>query len=495
MPRSLPAAVLAVTGALAFTWLIPAAAQNPGPAPLPHAVRSADTAPARMLALTERRSYVPGEAIVKFRPGFGARAQTLALRSLRGGGRMSSTPMGGLHLVRAPGEPNAELMAQMLARQPEVEWAEPNYLLRLHSTPNDSAYSRQWNLDLINMPSAWDINPGGSSAVTVAVLDSGLTTVTRSYAFPLWNGSSFADVTMPFGQNPDLSAARVTQPLDFVFWDGPVLDMDGHGTHVAGTILQETNNNQGLAGIAYATRLMPLKVCVGYWEIQIIQAVLGISGYVDEDAGGCFLSEVVEAIRYAADNGANVINLSLGGPEESIALREAVRYAVDRGVFVAMSAGNGFEAGNPVEYPAGYAPAIDGAMSVGAVGRTKSRSYYSSTGSHVEIAAPGGDFRAGGLAGVIYQYGLLDSDFIPGPSTAPRFDRYYEKPLQGTSMASPHVAGVAALLYSQGIRRPAAIEAAIKRSGEDLGPAGRDDQYGFGLVNARVALRGMGAAR
>ena len=83
---------------------------------------------------------------------------------------------------------------------------------------------------------------------------------------------------------------------------------------------------------------MPLKVCIGYWEIQIVQAALNIPGYVDPDSGGCFLSELVDAIRYAADNGAHVINMSLGGPEQSIALRDAIRYAVGKGTFVAMSA-------------------------------------------------------------------------------------------------------------------------------------------------------------
>jgi serine protease len=497
MPRSLSPGLAGATSVVIALWLVSASGQDPAPpSELAHPLRlTRETVVARLQALREHRPHVPGEAIVKFRAGAGARAQTLALRSLRGGGQVASAPMGNLRLVRAPEEPNAELMAEMLRRQPEVEWAEPNYVLRLHSAPNDTSYVRQWNMDAIQMPSAWDINPGGSSSVTVAVLDSGIVTATRSFPFSLWRGAGFASVTIPFVQNPDLSASRVTKAMDFAFWDGPVLDMVGHGTHVAGTILQETNNGLGLAGIAYHTNLMPLKVCIGYWEIQIVQAALNIPGYVDPDSGGCFLSELVDAIRYAADNGAHVINMSLGGPEQSIALRDAIRYAVGKGTFVAMSAGNGFETGNAVEYPSGYGPEIDGAMSVAAVGRSLSRAYYSSTGSQVEIAAPGGDVRAGGLPGTIYQVGLFNSDFTPGPSTTPRFDRYYDKPLQGTSMAAPHVAGVAALLYSQGVRNPAAIEAALKKFAEDLGPQGRDDQYGYGLVDARAALRGLGAAR
>ena len=134
-------------------------------------------------------------------------------------------------------------------------------------------------------------------------------------------------------------------------------------------------------------------------------------------------------------------------------------------------------------------------MTVGAVGRSRRRAYYSSTGNYIEIAAPGGDVLDGGLSGVIYQEGLLDSDFDPTLVTVPRFDRYYSQPNQGTSMASPHIAGVAALLYAQGIKKPAAIEAAIKRFAVDLGAPGRDDEYGYGLVDARATLRGLGVAK
>lgn len=447
--------------------------------------------------INDRLPYIPGEVLIKFRPGYGSSQQARALSVVRGGVQSSQMQwVGDVLRLRAPAEDNPELLAAVLFRQPEIEWAQPNYLSRFKSIPNDPLYTRQWNLDQINMPVAWEISGSRSSSVTVAVIDTGVTVANGFEVFPLWNGSRIASFAIPFQQNPDIAAARFGVSRDFVFWTGPVLDMVGHGTHVAGTILQETNNAYGLAGIAPYARLMPLKACFGYWEMQIVMSNAGVPGFVDpNESGGCPTSAVVAAIRFAADNGAKVINLSLGGPGVSPAYLEALQYAVQRGAFVSIAMGNSYEQGNPTEYPAAYAPQIQGAMSVGAVNRSRRRAYYSSTGGHIEIAAPGGDVRDGGASGLVYQAGLFDPDFNPFTVIVPRFDRYYDSPLQGTSMAAPHVAGLAALLYAQGITSPAAIEAAIKRFAIDLGAQGFDPEYGYGLIDARAALRGMGAAK
>jgi serine protease len=387
-------------------------------------------------------------------------------------------------------------LAEALERQPEIEWAQPNYFYRTKATPNDPSYNRQWNFDLIHMPSAWDINNGSNENMTVAVLDTGVTTQTTSFSFVLWTGSRFEVVSIPYRVSPEINTTRLLPGRDFIFWNGPVLDMVGHGTHVASTAVQETNNNAALAGIAYRARILPLKVCIGYWEIQLVQSAQGIPGFVDpEEEGGCSTSAMVQALRYAADNGAQVANISIGGPGASPALLEAMNYAVGRGTFISMAMGNEFEDGNPTEYPAAYAPQVAGAMSVGAIGRSSRRAFYSNTGTHIEIAAPGGDSRDGGSQGFIYQTTLFEPDFNSFLIIRPRFDRYAEAGFSGTSMAAPHVAGVAALLHSQGITSPAAIEAAIKRFAQDLGTTGRDNDFGFGLVDARAALRGFGVAR
>jgi serine protease len=451
-----------------------------------------------LLAARENHlGYIPGETLVKFRDGMVSTDQSRALASLRRGTTAGAATkwLGDVLLVSTPNDLDSEAVAATLARQPEVEWAQPNYVRKRKARPNDSSYSLQWNMDLIGMPAAWDINKGASSAITIAVVDSGITTTNNTLSFPLWTGQRIETVAIPFAVNPDLSGSRIKAGRDFVFQlNAPLLDLDGHGTFVAGIALQETNNSLGTAGVAYQASLLPLKVCLGYWDLQLLRSSANLPGFVDPEDAGCPDDASVQAIRFAADSGAQVINFSIGGPDPAPAIRDALNYAVSRGSFIAIAGGNEFTEGNPISYPASYAPDIDGAMAVGAVTRSSRRAGYSSTGPYIEIAAPGGDFDEGGINGMITQVGPSINDSLP-TVVRPRFDRYGLIAIEGTSAATPHVAGLAALLYSQGVTSPAAVEAIIKSSATDLGSAGRDNEFGFGLINARAALRGMGLVK
>jgi serine protease len=278
-------------------------------------------------------------------------------------------------------------------------------------------------------------------------------------------------------------------PRDFIWDDNLPFDLSGHGTHVAGTIGQLTNNGMGVAGVAFNVRIMPVKVIDTEWDFIFDSPFIGTD------------DTLARGIRYAVDNGADVINLSLGRDgDPAPVVRSAVEYAVSHGAFVAAAGGNDGEGSNAVERYAEFAPQIDGLVAVSATGPDRRRAVYSTTGSYIELAAPGGDFSRGGIdSGVVQQ--TLDLDLVETFSgavsryTRPRFDAFAFYAFEGSSMATAHVSGLAALLMSQGVTSPAAIEAILRQSATDLGAAGRDNEYGHGLINARAALRGMGLAR
>ena len=471
-------------------------------APVPSPLTSAAEAQAFVAAADGRLDYLPGQVIVKFKEGVEARGQQRALDAIRSRPTVDRLQWtGDFAVLRDPSQPDAHILADQLSTQPEVEYAEPNYLRHKSLTPNDTGYSpRQWNLQSIDMPKAWDINPGAKSDIIVAVVDTGVTTFNGTMTARTWNGNAIQTITVPFSTNPDLSASRLVSPVDLVSGGGAtVLDTDGHGTHVSSTIGEDTNNGLLDAGVAYNVRIMPVKVCLSYWDVQFASSGAGNPGFVPPDAGGCPLSAIANGVRYAADNGAKVINLSLSGGGTSQTEQAALQYALDKGVFITIAAGNEKTDGNPTQYPAAYAENLAGVMAVGATNRSGNRAYYSSTGSYVEIAAPGGDALDSDAAGsgFIWQSTIRLSVSDPALVLFPRFDSYGEIGYTGTSMASAHVAGLAALLYSQGINTPAAIESAIRKTAKFLGtpsaanPA-RNDEFGAGLIQPRAALFGLG---
>jgi len=446
-----------------------------------------------------RAVYARGSVIVKFKDDTIAPRQA-ALAAV-GGQRLARPSWADFEIMALPESADPAAVATALETRSDVEYAQPRYRNHAMFTPTDPLYSLQWNFPAIDMERAWDINAGASSNVTVAVLDSGVAfrdTVIRyrGSAFRLEAGGpiypALGLVDVPFAAAPDLGpASRFVSPRDFVWNDDLPLDLDGHGTHVAGTIGQATNNGIGVAGMAFNVRIMPVKVIDEVWDF-----IFGSPNFGSDDT-------VAQGIRYAADNGAHVINMSIGREAGGAApaIEAAVRYAVSKGAFVVISAGNDGNGQNRANRAGDFTATIDGAVSVGAVGRTLDRAYYSTTGSYVELSAPGGDQRLSGVqeGGILQQ--MVDQQlaitFTQAPALfrAPRFDAFRYYFIQGTSMAAPHVSGFAALLRQQGITNPAAIEAAMKQFATDRGTPGRDDAHGAGLINPRATLRGLGLAR
>jgi serine protease len=345
-----------------------------------------------------------------------------------------------------------------LALRTDVEIAEPDAVMQLSPEeqaapapaptptepgfPNDPLYKHQWHMDQIGMREAWPLADG--NGVIVAVLDTGVGYEDRG------NGK--------FHVLPDLKGIEFVKPYDFVGNSAHANDDHGHGSHVTGTIAQVTNNGIGVAGVARNVRIMPLKV-------------LSASG--SGSVGG-----IADAIRYAADHGAKVLNMSLGGAFPSKVLKKAVAYAHGKGVTVVCAAGN--EGRGRVGYPAAY----PGAIAVAATQLDEATTFYSNYGKDVDIAAPGGNTRED-KNGDGMPDGVLQNTIVIGDPTRSDYFAY-----MGTSMASPHVAGVAALVVGEGITDPARVEQVLKESSrKPKDQAYSADRYGAGIVDAPNAVR------
>jgi serine protease len=341
----------------------------------------------------------------------------------------------GLCIVRIPARATVQQMVAAFGKRLDIEYAEPTGLNYITWVPDDPRYDRQWNFEMIGVPQAWDKVGGGDGFTTVAVLDTGV-----AY-------ENYEDFIVA----PDLAGQAFRHPQDFVNDDGHANDDNHHGTHVCGTIAQATNNATGVAGIAYNIVIMPVKV-------------LNANG-VGTDL------DISDGIRWAVDHGARILNCSLGGPP-TIAKYEAVKYAYNKGKLLIAAAGNNNT--GRLKYPARY----EKAMGVGAVDRDRNRAYYSNWGTGIDVVAPGGE------TDVASQNGILQNAF---PLNDPDNMGYYY--FMGTSMATPHVSALAALLWSEGTYSGRQeVKDRIEATCEDLGAAGYDTTFGHGLINANAAL-------
>lgn len=306
-----------------------------------------------------------------------------------------------------------------------VSYAEPNYTRYAAYIPDDPYYNndvpgnpgtKQWGPQKINAPGAWDLSMG-STVTIVAVIDTGV-----DY------------------NHPELLGRVVLGP-DYVNSDGNPMDDNGHGSHVAGIVAASGDNSVGIAGVDWKTKIMALKVL--------------------NNAGSGSDFNVAAAVRYAADNGADVINLSLAGSSFSQTLQNAVNYAYGKGVVITAAAGN--DGTTAINYPAGLLNVIG----VGATDQSDVRASFSNFNSSVDVSAPGVDILS--LYSTVLGFSYAQ--------------------MSGTSMATPHVAGVAALIKSvRPFWSPAVIESRLKQTALDLGVSGRDDYYGFGRIDAYQSL-------
>jgi serine protease len=398
--------------------------------------------------------YVPGKVLVRYRDGAAA-----------GSDAGPAVPHGSTELRITDGDSVKQKLRKLRA-DPKVAYAVPDY--KAHAAeliPNDPGFRLQWNFSgpfSLNMPEAWSLArqrraPGGRGA-TVAVLDTGV-------AYRTFHR---------YRRAPDLRG--FLPGFDFVDDDRYPFDLNGHGTHVSGTIAEITNNGIGAAGVAYRAKIMPLRV-------------------LDSEGTGDTVS-IARAIRYAAKHRVDVINLSLefGSSVRGSQIPDvlsAIRYANRRGTVVVAAAGN--QADAVVAYPA----RANGVIAVAATTDRGCEADYSNAGTDVDVAAPGGGADAANNDNAWDQEHCRPDE--PGRDV---FQQTYTTSLrrfglpsgyEGTSMSSPHVAGLAALIIATkrlgAHPSPASITEQIERTARDAGVPGFDPRYGYGIVDAAAALR------
>ncbi|MDH4317617.1 MAG: S8 family serine peptidase, partial [Desulfobulbaceae bacterium] len=408
--------------------------------------------------------YMGGEILVRFKPGTNLVTME-KINKKHGTSILAHSRFTATKRLRIPPGKTVEEMVAIYSHNPNVLYAEPNFIAYATFVPNDPLFPYQWHLDNddyggIRMIKAWDMEPepGGASLVTVAVIDTGV--AYQDYIdYVQIGGSGKEKAVASYAQAPDLAGINFLPGYDFVNNDEHPNDDDGHGTHVTGTIAQSTNNGIGVAGIAYKVSIMPIKV-------------------LDNTGSGTYF-DVADGIYFASANGAQIINMSLGGSSPSETLELALKTTYEKGVTIVCASGNN-GSDNTLIYPAAYDQYC---IAVGATRYDEAVSYYSNKGPSLDLTAPGGDTTVD-QNGDGYGDGILQQTFVGSDYTD--FHYYF---FQGTSMATPHVSGVAALLISHGVAvTPDNIREVLQTTTEDHGGAGWDSAYGWGIVDAAAAL-------
>jgi len=389
--------------------------------------------------------YVPDQIVVRFQPQT-ALSSTQSLHAEVGGVLKATISRLNVHVVKLTTGADIGAAIARYRRSPLVLYVEQDRYAYKTAAPNDPLYPRQWHYSHINLPGAWDVTTGGP--VIVAVIDDGITA------------------------HPDLLAATVpgrdfydNPPDDDPTWPGCSTDPSAfsHGTHVAGTVAAVTNNSTGVAGVnwggAAGTKIMPVRT------------------FGPCPADGATQSANATAIVFAADQGAKIINMSWGSSGFTQSLKDAVDYAYAKGVTLVAAAGNSYP--NPVLYPAAFPNVI----AVAATNCADNVTYYSQAGPEVDVAAPGGSNATDcGLDGE------TGGDLVWSTSANSGGNGYFRD--MGTSMAAPHVSGVAALLIARGITGPASIQSRLQSTATPRGTPVPNYDYGYGLINATAAVSG-----
>lgn len=352
--------------------------------------------------------------------------------------RWEQLPVPGWVRVRVP-QDRTQMLAALRA-DPAVQVIEEDHRVRVALAPNDPYWEYQWGPEIVRAPAAWAIHTGQD--VVVAVLDTGIDVLHEDLAGQIWvNPGEIPDNGKDDDENgyvDDLHGWRFVHDSAARANQSNVIDDDhGHGTHVSGSIAARGNNGQGIAGIAWDSRVMVVKV-------------------LDQNGDG-YYSALASGLIYAADNGAQIANLSLGGSMPSQVLQDAVDYAHAHGTLIIASAGNN---SSDIQYPAAY----DHVMAVAASTRQDERASYSCYGPEMDVTAPGTSILSTCL-GSHYCY------------------------KSGTSMAAPHVAGLAALIYAElPASSPDQVAQLLRDTAQDIQEQGWDPYTGWGRIDAYHAL-------